>query len=306
MIAATNLTRRFGSRVAVEALTFEVRSGEIFALLGPNGAGKTTTLRLLAGLVAPSSGSIVIDGLRVDRTAADHLRARIGFLTETPGLWERLTVRDNLLTFARLYDVPRPEAAVARLLEAFNLLDRQHDPAALLSKGMKQKLALARALVHDPPVLLLDEPTAGLDPETAREVRSRIADLRQRGRAIVLSTHNLDEAERLADRIAVLDTRLRALDTPAALRARLFGRRVQVRLADQDAAAFVPAVSAAGATEVRTDGATLSFAVDDPDARTPAVVCALVKAGAAVRAVEDERPTLEAVYLRLVGDRRAD
>jgi ABC-2 type transport system ATP-binding protein len=303
MIVARHLTRRFGSRVAVDDLTFEVRPGEIFALLGPNGAGKTTTLRLLAGLLAPSGGWVAIDGSRLERATAGRLRGRIGFLTETPGLWERLTVRDNLVTFARLYEVAHPEAAVARLLREFGLSDRQHDPAAVLSKGMKQKLALARALVHDPAVLLLDEPTAALDPHTAREVRDRILERRRLGCAIVLSTHNLDEAERLADRIAVLDTRLLALDTPAALRERLFGRRVRVRLADADAAAFLPAASAAGATALRAEGTTLSFAVDDPDARTPAIVRALVLAGAAVRAVEDERPPLEAVYLRLLGDR---
>lgn len=306
MIRLVDVGRRFNGRAAVEGLTFDVRPGELLALLGPNGAGKTTTLRLLAGLIAPSTGWIEIAGERLDRATAARLRGAIGVLPETPGLWDRLSVQDNLLTYARLYGVPRPETATRRLLEAFDLLDRRSEPTAVLSKGMKQKLALARALVHDPAVLLLDEPTAGLDPETARDVRQRIVSLRRAGRAIVLATHNLDEAERVADRVAVLDGTLLALDTPAALREQRFGRRVCIRLQAQEAGRFVPVATAAGAQAVRADGGTLSFTADDLDDRTPAVVRALVEAGAAVRAVEDERASLETVYLDLLGPRRSD
>jgi ABC-2 type transport system ATP-binding protein len=299
MIDVTHLTRTFGDRMAVEDLTFAIRSGEIFALLGPNGAGKTTTLRMLAGLIPPTAGHAVIDGIRLTRRTAGDIRARVGFLTEAPGLWERLTVRRNLLVYAGLYGLRNPGDAVDRSLALFGLADRADEQAAHLSKGMKQRLALARALVHEPPVVLLDEPTAGLDPQTARLVRDLVLQLRCDGRAIVLSTHNLDEAERIADRVGVLNRKLVAVDTPAALRHRLFGRRLQVVLAG-DAAPFTDAVRAAGARDVRADGPVLSLAADDPDGLAPSIVRALVAAGAEVRRVMPEEPPLEDVYLKLV------
>ncbi len=299
MIQVSRLSRSFDDRRAIEDLTFEVKSGEIFGLLGPNGAGKTTTLRVIAGLIAPTEGTVAIDGAPLTRQTADRLRARIGVLTEVPGLWERLDVRTNLLVYARLHQVARPERVVAAALDRFGLADRASSLAGELSKGMKQKAAIARALLHEPPVVLLDEPTSGLDPETARMVRDTIAGLRRDGRAIVLSTHNLDEAERLADRIGVLRRRLLAVDAPATLRERLFGRRVRVTLAGP-AAPFVDAVLAAGARGARADGDRLLVEIDDPDAATPAIVRALVEAGARIRSVVPDDASLEEVYLRVV------
>ena len=229
MIAAVNLTRRFGSRIAVEDATFEISRGEIFALLGPNGAGKTTTLRMLAGLIEPSAGEVRLDGRRVERGNAARLRARVGFLTEAPGLWDRLTIRENLRTYARLHGLPGPDAVVDRSLEMFGIADRGNEPAAVLSKGLKQRVALARTLLHNPDIVLLDEPTSGLDPESAREVRGMIVALRDQNRAVLLSTHNLDEVERIASRVAVLRQRLLAVDTPTALRMKFFGNRVTGR-----------------------------------------------------------------------------
>jgi ABC-2 type transport system ATP-binding protein len=218
LLIADRLTRTFGDRVAVRDLSLSVPAGEIVALLGPNGAGKTTTMRMLAGLILPDAGSISIDRVPITRESANHARRSIGLLTETPGLWERLTVRANLLTYARLYGLPDPGAAVARVLEQVGLADRAGDLAGKLSKGLKQRAALARALIHRPAVVLLDEPTSGLDPASARQVRDLIADLRRDGRAVLVSTHNLGEAEELADRIAVIKTQLLAFDSPAALR----------------------------------------------------------------------------------------
>ena len=204
MIAASHLTRSFGTRVAVEDATFDVKPGEIFGLLGPNGAGKTTTLRMLAGLLAPTSGEATVAGIRLSRETIDQVRARIGFLTEAPGLWDRLTVRQNLMVYARLHQLSDPAGTVTQALERFGLQDRGDSLGAELSKGLKQRVALARALLHEPPVVLLDEPTSGLDPQSARLVRDLVLDLRARGHAVVLSTHNLYEAERVADRVGVL------------------------------------------------------------------------------------------------------
>ena len=230
MLQADSLTKTFGPRVAVERLSFDVRAGEIFALVGPNGAGKTTTLRMLAGLIRPSSGEVRFRG-RPAAGGESALRASIGFLTEAPGLWDRLTVRQNLRVHARLHGLPRPDRAVDTALDLFGIADRASEPAAVLSKGLRQRVALARALLHDPGAVLLDEPTSGLDPESARDVRELVTRLRHERRAVLISTHNLDEVDRLADRVAVLNTRLVALDTPQSLRERAFGARVRIRFA---------------------------------------------------------------------------
>lgn len=299
MLAAEHLTRRFDERVAVDDVSFEVGAGEIFALLGPNGAGKTTTLRMLAGLIAATSGTVRLDNAVLTTASADRLRSRIGFLPETPGLWDRLTVFQNLLVHAQLQDVSNPRQVVREALAQFDLSTRGHELAAQLSKGLKQRVALARTLLHQPSVVLLDEPTSGLDPESAREVRDLILRLRRDGRAILVSTHNLDEVERVADRVAVLRTTLVALDTPAALRSQVFGLRLRIVLAGP-AQPFASSVTGEGISDVRAEGAIMSVRVDDVARRAPAIVRALVQAGADVQRVAPEEPPLEEVYLRLV------
>jgi ABC-2 type transport system ATP-binding protein len=283
------LTRRFDARVAVDDVSLELAPGEIFALLGPNGAGKTTTLRMLAGLIKPSSGTV-------------DVRGRIGFLTEAPGLWDRLTVERNLMVYARLHGLEDPARAVDEALDLFDIGGRKQDRAAQLSKGLKQRVALARTLLHRPDIVLLDEPTSGLDPESARDVRELILRLRGERRAVLISTHNLDEVERVADRVAVLRARLIALDTPAALRARLFGSRVLVRLAGP-AAPFADVLKPAFA-DVRTEDRTLSIAVSDVERATPGIVRALVQSGADVVSVVADEAPLEEVYLRLLGEEK--
>jgi len=284
-LVAAHLTRRFDARVAVDDVSLELAPGEIFALLGPNGAGKTTTLRMLAGLIKPSSGTV-------------DVRGRIGFLTEAPGLWDRLTVERNLMVYARLHGLEDPARAVDEALDLFDIGGRKQDRAAQLSKGLKQRVALARTLLHRPDIVLLDEPTSGLDPESARDVRELILRLRGERRAVLISTHNLDEVERVADRVAVLRARLIALDTPAALRARLFGSRVLVRLAGP-AAPFADVLKPAFA-DVRTEDRTLSIAVSDVERATPGIVRALVQSGADVVSVVADEAPLEEVYLRLL------
>jgi len=298
MIAAVDLTRQFGNRVVVDRVTFTVARGEIVALLGPNGAGKTTTLRMLAGLIAATAGSVTIDGVPMTAATGSALRRRIGFLTEAPGLWDRLTVRENLAVYSRLYGLERWEDRAAALLDTLDLTPHTEVRAAELSKGMRQKVALMRALLHDPEILLLDEPTSGLDPEVTRGVRELLAQRRARGGAILLSTHNLGEAERIADRVAVLQERLLALDAPAALRARVRTGRVAIRV-EGDADRYLNAAAgiASSATAV---GPLLCVVLADPDERTPSLVEALVRAGARVVEVRQDVPALEDVYLGLV------
>ena len=303
MIVATGLTRRFGLRTVVNDVTFEVGRGEIVALLGPNGAGKTTTLRMLAGLIAPTSGTVAIDGMQLTRATGSTLRSRIGFLTEAPGLWDRLTVRENLRIYAGLYGLANVERTIDRALATFELAGRASAQTAELSKGTRQKVALARALLHEPAILLLDEPTSGLDPEVTRSVRTLLEERRAAGCSILVSTHNLDEAERLADRVAVLHERLLALDRPAALRQRLTTGRLIVRVAG-DPSAYIDATRRAlpGLIDVGVDGAALALRLVDPERQTPRLVAALVAAGAQVLEVRPEMPALEDVYHHLLAD----
>jgi ABC-2 type transport system ATP-binding protein len=298
MLVAQQLTKSFGARVAVENVSFDIAAGEIFALVGPNGAGKTTTLRMLAGLISPSSGAVQFGGEPM-ATSSSSLRAGIGFLTESPGLWDRLTVRQNLRVHAALHGLPHPARAVDAAMDLFGVRDRAGEAAAVLSKGLRQRGALARALLHDPRVVLLDEPTSGLDPESARDVRELVLRLRHERRAVLISTHNLDEVDRLANRVALLKTRLVALDTPERLRARVFGSRVRITLAAA-AGAHASALRAAGIADVREQGPALSIGLDDNAFDTPALVRRLVEGGAAIESVEREEPSLEQVYLRLM------
>ena len=280
-LVAERLTRLFDERVAVRDVTLSVRAGEIVALLGPNGAGKTTTMRMLAGLILPTAGRISINQIELSESTSGRTRALVGLLTEAPGLWERLTVRLNVLTYARLQGLRDPKARVDAALRVVDLIDRADDLAGKLSKGLKQRVAIARALLHEPPVLLLDEPTSGLDPASARHMRDLILALRAEGRAVLVSTHNLGEAEQLADRIAVLKTELLAFDTASALRSGRGGSRVVIELE--------------GSRE------RLDLAVKDVS-EIPAIVAKLVADGARIMRVTPDQRSLEDVYLELVGE----
>ena len=279
LLVADRLTRAFGDRVAVRNLSLSVAAGEIVALLGPNGAGKTTTMRMLAGLIMPTAGHIAIDRVVVTPETAGEARRSVGLLTEAPGLWERLTVRANLLTYARLHSLHYPDQAVARVLEQVDVADRADEQAGTLSKGLKQRVALARALIHHPPIVLLDEPTSGLDPASARHVRDLVAGLRNDGCAVLVSTHNLPEAEELADRIAILKTDLLALDTTAALRHDGEDMRVLIEFED-------------GTSDTRTVKSL---------SEVPGLVRDLVSDGKRIVRVVPDRRSLEDVYLSLVG-----
>jgi ABC-2 type transport system ATP-binding protein len=278
-----------------------VEEGEVFGFLGPNGAGKTTTIRILSALISPSAGESKVAGYDVGQDDYE-IRKRVGILTESPGLYDRLSAERNLEFFAHLYEVEDVSGQIESYLRMLGLWDRRQEEAGTFSKGMRQKLVIARALLHEPKVLFLDEPTSGLDPEAARLVREFIGGLQRKGRTIFMCTHNLDEADRLCDRIAVFNVRLLALDTPAALRRQLFGRSVVFHLS-QEGAQFahvidaLPFVSSANAVENK-----LVASLDEPDEQNPIIVRALVEAGADIRFVGELRRSLEDVYLELIGD----
>ncbi len=237
MLRATGLGRRFGDLWAIRGMDLEVLRGEVLGLLGPNGAGKTTTVRMLTALIEPTEGRASVDGLDVVEHP-EAVRARVGILTETPGLYDKLSATANLEFFGRLYglDAATRAARIERYLRLFSLWDRRDDIAGTFSKGMKQKLAIARALLHEPAVVFLDEPTAALDPEAAYVVREAIEALRRSGRTIVLATHNLDEADRLCDRVAFVRGGLLRIDSPAGLRGSLARTRRRDRAGRRAAA----------------------------------------------------------------------
>ena len=283
LVNAQQLTRMFDDRVAVRDVSLTVNGGEIVCLLGPNGAGKTTTMRMLAGLILPTAGRVRINDIELSAASAARARGAVGLLTEAPGLWERLSVRANLLTYARLQGVTDPARRVDETLAHVDLGDRADETAGTLSKGLKQRVAIARALLHEPPVLLLDEPTSGLDPASARHVRDLVLELRSEGRAILVSTHNLAEAEELADRIGVLKTQLLACDTPAKLRQERTGSHVVIELE--------------GSNEP-IEQAIISMA------EIPDIVARLVSDGQRIVRVTPTQRSLEDAYLELVGEDR--
>ncbi len=305
MIRTAGLGRRFGSAWAIRGMDLEVRRGEVLGLLGPNGAGKTTTVRLLTALIEPTEGSASVDGLDV-RTAADEVRARVGILTETPGLYEKLSATANLEFFGRLYGLDGATRAerIERYLRLFSLWERRDDAAGTFSKGMKQKLAIARALLHDPAVVFLDEPTAALDPEAAWIVREAIEALRRSGRTIVLATHNLDEANRLCDRVAFVRGALLRVDSPAELRGTLGARGVEIALSDEPDADLLAAVhSVDGVSAVEAHDRRLVVAAAEPAGVTPSLIRALVGAGADILEVRERATTLEQAYFEVMGVR---
>ncbi|NLE75922.1 MAG: ABC transporter ATP-binding protein [Chloroflexi bacterium] len=302
-IAVQGLTRRFGETVAVNDLHLLVQSGEVLGFLGHNGAGKTTTVRLLNGVLHPSSGSARVLGLD-PVSDGPALRRRTGVLTETPSLDERLSGRENLAYYAELYSVPQAEARhrVEELLAAFGLADRADDKVGGYSKGMKQRLALSRAILHRPEILFLDEPTAGLDPVASRAVHDLVAHLsREEGATVFLCTHNLAEAQKLCHRVAVLERgRLLALGTPAQL-VRQMGQslRLELDVAPGDAPRAQEALKAAGVAGVAPEEGNLLLVQGVQREMIPALLVRLVGAGVRVYRVAPQEPTLEDVYFAL-------
>ena len=300
-ITVSHLSKHFGDRVAFDDLSFDVDRGEIFGFLGPNGAGKTTAVRTLGTLLAPTSGTATVAGVPLTPQNGIEIRRRIAIMPESPGLYPRLTVAENLECFAGLYEAPHPRGRIDRALRAVHLAERAGDPCGALSKGLRQRVSLARALLADPEILFLDEPTSGLDPAAAHDVHELVSELGRSGVTIFLTTHRLDEAERLCHRVAILNTRLITIGSPAELRDRLFTKSLVVRTRlplREPNAVFADLTGVIG----WHDGgqATYSLSVTDPDLAAPAVVRALVATGADVLSIAQSRHSLEDVYLELV------
>ena len=301
MIHTENLTKKFNKAVAVQDLTLDVAEGEVFGFLGPNGAGKTTTVRMLTSLIGPTSGSATISGFKLGQQDTE-IRRSVGILTETPGMYDNLSAEYNLRIFAELYEVKDVKGQIDKYLKMLGLYERRSDTTGTFSKGMKQKLAIARALLHEPRVLFLDEPTAGLDPEAAHLARDFIAELKKEGRTIFLCTHNLDEADHLCDRVGVFKTHMLMVDTPANLRKSVFGRKVVFHLRIADEAYARPVRDLSFVREVKIVDNKLVVILDNPETQNPDVVRTLVGAGADLQFVGELRHSLEEVYLELVKD----
>jgi len=299
MIKTDNLTKEFNTTLAVDHLNLEVNEGEVFGFLGPNGAGKTTTVRMLTCLIGPTSGTAIVNSLRVGQQDTE-IRRTVGILTEAPGMYDNLSAEFNLEIYANLYEVKDPKGQVEKYLSMLGLWERRQDEAGTFSKGMKQKLAIARALLHEPRILFLDEPTAALDPEASHLVHDFITELRKEGRTIFLCTHNLDEADRLCDRIGVFKSHLLVVDTPSNLRSQLFGRKVVFHLTNNSETIAASVRSMPFVRDAKIVEDKLVVNLDDPETHNPEIIRALVGAGADIQFVGELRHSLEDVYLQLV------
>jgi ABC-2 type transport system ATP-binding protein len=312
VIEIENLTRKFGDVTAVDGLTLTIAEGEVFGLLGPNGAGKTTTIRMLAGLIGKTSGDAWVAGCRVgDPAVARKLRGLVGLMPEEAGLYPDLSAARTLDFYGRLYQVNEGTRAerTERLLTMLDLWDRRDARVRTFSKGMKQRLTIARALINDPPVLFLDEPTANLDPAGAKTVRDFLLQLKQEKRTILLNTHQLTEAERVCDRVGIMHTKLIAVGTPDGLRGTASQHATAIQLAVVTDAVVAAARRAAStyptaAADVTVSGNTITIGVGKPERDNPELVKAIVAAGGEIQFVSGLVPTLEETYLKLLGDEK--
>ena len=301
LIETFNLTRKFGERTAVDNLNLTAEEDKILGFLGPNGAGKTTSMRMLAGLISPTSGHAVINGIRPDKEP-ERVHEIIGILTETPGFYNNLSAQRNLEYFAGFYDLSDVSARIEKYLKLMELWERRQDKVGTFSKGMKQRLAITRTLIHKPKILFLDEPTSGLDPEVSQEVRGLIENLSKEGYTIILSTHNLSEAEQLCQRIAVIRTGLIALDTPANLRKRLFRNQIMIKLEDANEKLTQVISKLDFVKNYTREDNTLLLEVSEPSKYQPELIKSIVEAGGRIMEVTEKKHSLEDIYLSLLNE----
>jgi len=306
MIVAKGLTKLYGDFVAVDHINFEIKKGEIFGFLGPNGAGKTTTIRMLASIFPPTEGSARVANYDIVEEGMD-VRARVGILSENPGLYERLTARANLDFFARLYDVPSNEIKdrIEYLGDIFDLGTRLDEKVGTYSKGMKQKLAIAKALIHDPPVLFLDEPTSALSPESAKAIRDLLIDLAtDRSRTICICTHNLFDAERLCDRVAIIRKgQILTIGTPAEISSKFSGPptiRLLLKSVENGIQQLISKIEGVISIEKHPVKRDLFIKIENHEEQTPEIVRRVVEADGEILEIEPIHASLEEAYLKLI------
>ncbi len=304
MIDIKGLSRSFGKNLVVDNLNLQINEGEVFGFLGPNGAGKTTTVRMLSCLIRPTSGTATIDGLDIrSESEAMGIRRKVGLLTESPGLYDTLSAHRNLEFYAKLYDVPETKRneRIEHYLKLMELWEKKDQPVGGFSKGMKQKMAIARCLIHEPKVLFLDEPTSGLDPEASRMVRDFILELKKEGRTIFLCTHNLDEADRVCDRIGIFKGSLLGVDTPSRLKNDLYGRSITVQLKEVSPAIIENVRALSYVKNLDVQGNLLKMNVSAPEQDNPLLMRTLISLGAEVQFVYENKHSLEEVYFKVTG-----
>lgn len=302
MIEAYNLTRKFGELTAVDNLTFHIDEGEVFGFLGPNGAGKTTTMRMLSCLISKTSGDARIDGFDIsDETDSLKIRRIIGLLPENVGLYDDLTAYKNLDFYGKLYEcsLNQRKENIERFLRMLGIWDKRDVMVGTFSKGMKQKLAIARALIHDPEILFLDEPTANLDPESSKTVREFILDLKSENKTIFINTHNLDEAQRICDKIGIFNTKLMAMDSPDKLEKSVWGNKTVIQL-EQITDKILEVLKNLSIGKITTEDHKLIVDVNDPENENPLIINTIVNAGGQIQYVRPLSPTLEDAYLKIV------
>ena len=308
IIEVNNLGRKYGDEFAIRNLSFQITKGEIFGLIGPNGAGKTTTIRILCCLISPTEGDARIGGLNLnDRINSNKIRKMIGYVPDNVGLYERMSAYENLLFYGKLYDYPKSELPgnIEKYLRIVDLWDERNKPVGSYSKGMKQKVALARALVHKPELLILDEPTANLDPESARNIRDLILNLKKEGRSILFNTHNLDEAQRVCDRIGVLKTTLRAVDTPENLREKYGNEKLILVKLESVTDKIVETLNSSGYAVLNHDAGSLTIESSHLEDASQNIIELVMKEGGKIRSINEQNSSLEDVYIRLVeGEKR--
>ncbi len=302
VIEVKNLTKKFGEITAVDSLTFHVAEGEVFGLLGPNGAGKTTTIRMLCCLISKTSGDAQIAGYPIGNNADSlAIRKLIGLVPDNIGLYEELSAYENLDYYGKLYECTEEERKekIEYFLTMLDLWEKRDQPISDYSKGMKQKVAIARALIHDPKLLFFDEPTANLDPESSRVVRDFILKLKKEGKTIFINTHNLDEAQRICDRIGILKTKLLAVSTPEQLEKTVWGSKTVIQL-EQINDQILAAVRNLQPKDLRVEENRITLALADPQKENPDFIQAVVSAGGRIQYVTQLNPGLEETYLKVI------
>jgi ABC-2 type transport system ATP-binding protein len=305
MITVENLTRKFKDITAVKNISFDIDESEIFGFLGPNGAGKTTTIRMLSTLISPDSGKITIDG-KDTRSHGEYIREITGLLTESPGMYEKISAYDNLKYYSSFYNIPddRRNKNIEKYLKMFDLWERKDDLAGTYSKGMKQKLALSRALIHEPKILLLDEPTAGLDPESAHMVRNFIDSLKKEKTTVFLCTHNLEEASSLSDRVCIIKKKIIRIATLSELQNGDRGKRVEIVFRD-DADKYTKLIKETSQIKnIQTDKNKAMLVIENPEISNPIILKKLVDSGAKIIYFNQIKASLEEIYLDLIRDEK--